>query len=432
MRVLSSAQVQGEGVTLEAHRVELGTGAAPAVRAPLALVAAPRHFLFLQGLPGPFFRRLGRRLRAEGATVSRINLSGGDWWDWPGGTLFRGTADAFPAWLDRFVTERGVTDLVVFGDCRLPHLAARALADRRGLRFHAFEEGYLRPDHVTLERGGVNGHSSFPRSLHALRLLDARIAPAADPLPVRSDFAPRARQAILHHLASLLGRPLFPHHRNHRALPAWREAAGWAGRRLRRRRERRDSEQALAGLAGHPVFLLPLQIEGDSQLAVHSPFPSIVAAMEHVLEAFREAPPEARLLVKQHPLDPGVIRWRALVSAAADRLGIGERVAFIERGDLTPLLGTVRGVVTVNSTVGPLALAAGVPALALGAAIYRIQGITAECSLARFWRDPPPVDPGNFALLCRVLRAKCLVNGGFHSAPALALLVARSAERLLA
>jgi capsular polysaccharide export protein len=430
MRVLSFARVQGKSVTLEAHRVDPGTGTAPAARAPLALVVPPRHFLFLQGLPGPFFRRLGRRLRAEGACVSRINLSGGDWLDWPGGTAYRGRPADFPAWLDRFVDERGVTDLVVFGDCRLPHLAARALVDRRGLRFHAFEEGYLRPDHVTLERGGVNGHSSFPRSLHALRLLDARIAPAVDPLPVRGDFAPRARQATLHHLFALLGRPLFPHHRNHRALPAWREALGWARRSLRRGRERRDSRAALAGLAGHPFFLFPLQIEGDSQLAVHSPFASIVAAMAHVVEAFRQAPPEARLLVKQHPLDPGVIPWRALVAEAAARFGLGERVAFIERGDLMPLLRGARGVVTVNSTVGPLALAEGVPVLALGAAIYRVRGITAECGLAQFWRDPPPVDPGSFALFRRVLRAKCLVNGGFHSATGLALLVEQSAARL--
>ena len=413
----------------------LGGGPEPApqaARAPLRLVERPRHFLFLQGLPGPFFRQLGRRLEAEGAAVSRLNFSGGDWWDWRGGTPFRGTLADLPAWLERFVAERGVTDLVVFGDCRAQHVVARAVADRRGLRFHAFEEGYLRPDHVTLERGGVNGHSSFPRSLHAIRLLDTRIAPSPAPERIRSDFAPRAREAVLHHFAALLGRPLFPHHRNHRHWPAWREAAGWLRRRLRRRRERRDSLEALASLAGRPTFLLPLQIEGDSQLAVHSPFASIVEAMEHVLEAFREAPPEARLLVKQHPLDPGVVHWRALVTEAAHRIGVGDKVAFIERGDLLPLLRAARGVVTINSTVGPLALAEGVPVLALGDAIYRMPGITADCGFAEFWRDPPPVDPENFALFCRVLRAKCLVNGGFHGKAGLALLVENSAARLLA
>lgn len=400
--------------------------------APLRLVASPRHFLFLQGLPGPFFRRLGARLRAEGARVSRINFSGGDWWDWPGGIAFRRRIDDFPAWLEDFVAERGVTDIVVFGDCRAPHQAARALADRRGLRFHAFEEGYLRPDHVTLERGGVNGHSSFPRSLHALRRLDAVLPASPDPVPVRSGFAARAREAMFHHVFAWLGRPLFPHHRNHRPLPAWREAAGWLGRSLRKRREARASLAALAGIAGRPMFLLPLQIEGDTQLAVHSPFASVAEAVEHVLQAFREAPADARLLVKRHPLDPGVVDWRALVMEAAHRIGVGDKVAFIERGDLLPLLRAARGVITVNSTVGPLALAEGTPVLALGAAVYRIPGITAECGLKQFWHDPPAVDAESFDLFRRVLRAKCLVNGGFHSEAGLDLLVANAAERLRA
>lgn len=398
---------------------------------PLRLIAPQRHFLFLQGLPGPFFRRLGRRLRAAGAEVSRVNFSGGDWWDWPGGTAFRRPIAEFPGWLERIATERGVTDIVVFGDCRAPHVAARALADRRGLRFHAFEEGYLRPDYVTLERGGVNGHSSFPRSLHALRRLDSALPAPAEPAPVHNGFGARAREALLHHLWALLGRPLFPHHRNHRPLPAWREAAGWLGRTVRRRGEARDSLAALASLAGRPVFLLPLQIEGDSQLAVHSPFASVAETVEHVLQSFRTAPPEARLLVKRHPLDPGVVDWRNFVTASAHRIGVGDKVAFIERGDLLPLIRAARGVVTVNSTVGPLALAEGTPVLALGAAVYRVPGVTADCSLAEFWHRPPPVDPDNVALFRRTLAAKCLVNGGFHSEAGLALLIEASAERLL-
>ncbi|WP_458339329.1 capsular polysaccharide export protein, LipB/KpsS family, partial [Bordetella pertussis] len=35
-----------------------------------------------------------------------------------------------------------------------------ALARASGVRVHVFEEGYFRPHWVTLERGGVNAHSS--------------------------------------------------------------------------------------------------------------------------------------------------------------------------------------------------------------------------------------------------------------------------------
>ena len=36
------------------------------------------------------------------------------------------------------------------------------LARRRSLRLHLFEEGYLRPDWITLEREGVNANSRLP------------------------------------------------------------------------------------------------------------------------------------------------------------------------------------------------------------------------------------------------------------------------------
>lgn len=392
-----------------------------------------RHFLFLQGLPGPFFQRLGARLREGGAQVSRVNFNGGDLFDWPGkgACLFRGRGEDWPAWLADFVRDRGVTDIVVFGDCREPHLAARRLADRVGLRFHAFEEGYLRPDHVTLERGGVNGESSFPRSLHALALLVERLPPAPEPLSAPSLFRHRAVQSIAYYTATVLAWPLFAHHRGHRAEPAWREVQGWVRRRLRRGAEIQASDAAIAAIGDTPFFLLPLQIEGDAQLSHHSPFTSMRDAMAQTVAAFAAAPEGVMLLVKRHPLDPGILDWRGLVEAAADEAGIGARVKFVERYDLMRLLRIARGVVTVNSTVGPLALAEGVPVIALGDAVYRVPGVAASGSIEDFWRDPGEVVGENVELFRRALRAKCLVNGCFHSQQGLARLIETSAERLM-
>lgn len=405
----------------------LDAGAGGGVRMPV------RHFLFLQGLPGPFFRRLGARLRAEGAEVSRVNLNAGDLLDWPGqGTrMYSGRAEDWPGWLASHVRDLGVTDIVLFGDCRDAHRAAHLLADREGLRFHAFEEGYLRPDHVTLERGRVNGQSSFPRSLRALKLLVERLP---EPSPIASSpshFFNRARLTIAHYTAERVGAPLFPHYRPHRPLPPWREAWGWIRRRLRARAETAASNRAAAAIAGHPFFLLPLQIEGDTQLGHHSPFVTMQGAMEHIVERFAAAPGDAMLLVKRHPLDPGILDWRALVAAVAGRAGIADRVAFVERYDLMSLLRDARGVVTVNSTVGPLALNEGTPVMALGNAIYRVPGLTAAGTLEDFWHDPGTVDAGNLDLFRRALRAKALVNGCFHSKDGLARLIETSAERLM-
>ncbi|MFL9840403.1 capsular biosynthesis protein [Sphingomonas sp. ST-64] len=396
-------------------------------------VHAKRHFLFLQGLPGPFFRRLGAALRARGARVSRVNFNGGDVVDWfgQGARSYRGSLAQWPEWLDRFVASHGVTDIVVFGDLRPIHREARILANRLGLQFFAFEEGYLRPNHVTLERGGVNGHSSFPRSLRAAHMLAASTLGREEEIPVENSFPRRARQSALYYAATQCAAAFFPEYRTHRHASPVREGKAWLRRLWRRRRERRDSLDAMLSLAGRPFFLFPLQLEGDAQIRFHSPFESMRDALERVLTSFRTAPEGVSLLVKQHPLDPDVDNWRRIVSDAVAELGLTGRVVFVERYDLAPLLEVARGIVTVNSSVGPLALAAGVPVNTMGTAIYDMPGVTADMPLDDFWHAPPPVDPDNFALFCRALRAKCLVNGGFHGGAALDLLVRSSVARLM-
>jgi capsular polysaccharide export protein len=131
-----------------------------------------------------------------------------------------------------------------------------------------------------------------------------------------------------------------------------------------------------------------------------------------------------------HPFDPDLDGWRAIVTAKAARRGIADRVRFIERYDLEPLLRAAVGVVTINSTVGPLALAQSCPVFCLGRAVYDIAGITARCGLDEFWYAPPPVDGRNFDTMCRAMRATALVNGGFHDERALGLLIDGAVRRL--
>ncbi|MDB5685420.1 MAG: Capsule export protein, partial [Rhizorhabdus sp.] len=127
---------------------------------------AKKEFLFLQGLAGPFFSRLGEALAASGNGVHRINFNGGDkiYWQLPGAIDYRGNLDKWPRFLAKILARRSITDILLFGDCRPLHSVAIAVASRVGVKVHVFEEGYVRPDFVTLEAGGVNGHSRLSRS----------------------------------------------------------------------------------------------------------------------------------------------------------------------------------------------------------------------------------------------------------------------------
>lgn len=401
-----------------------------------SLAAAPpypvRHFLFLQGLPGPFFRKLADALRAGGHRTSRINFNGGDIWDWrgSGATGFRGDIAAFPTWFDDYLSGSDISEVVLFGDNRPLHLQAIAICRQRAIRVFVVEEGMLRPNFVSFEQGGTNYWSSLPRNLDQLRrIADDHEDEPVD--PVASNVRRRIVEAVGYYVVQTLTIPFFPHYRSHRRNGPVGEMWAWIRRRAGRGREDAASSAAVSAVIDSRFFLFPMQLDGDHQIDSHSDFPDMASAIDCVFHSFAvHAPRATKLLVKMHPFDPDLDGWRADVMDRASRYGIADRVYFIERFDLAPLLQKAAGVVTINSTVGPLALEQACPVFCLGRAAYDIPGVTAQCGLDQFWAEPPPVDAGNFELMCRAMRATALVNGGFHDPKALDMLVAGAVRRL--
>jgi capsular polysaccharide export protein len=395
-----------------------------------------RTFLFLQGPPGCFFRQLGQGIAAGGARVLRINLNGGDEHDWAGpATCYRGRARNWPLFIDHFLRDESVTDLVLFGDCRPLHMPAHQMARLRGIRVHVFEEGYIRPNWLTLERDGVNGHSRLTRDPAAL-LAAARTLPApADLPPIGATLGRRVRDTTTYFRHVAWGRAIlrYPFYRSHRPGLIALEGLGWAAKWLARQRVAHESEAMLAAIAGRRYFLFPLQLSSDYQIRTHSAFASVGQALDYVLASFAaDAPADVALVVKEHPLDARFGGWRGTVLRRARHHGLENRVIPIAGGDLETMAAASLGVVVVNSTSATFALASGVPVMALGKAIYDIPGITHQGQPASFWTAPQQPRAELYDAFCRVLHRRCLVRGGLASASAIRILVENSVERLLA
>ena len=393
------------------------------------------QFLFLQGPPGPFFHQLGEELAARGHRVHRIHLCGGDRYDWPDGGLdYRGRVKNWPLFFDRYVQAHSISDLVLYGDCRPMHQSAMRLARLRGVRIHVFEEGYIRPNWMTLERDGVNGHSSFDRDPDVI-LAAAQWLPALPELPnITADFRRRARDSYWHYHHVVTGRLLFkyPFYRSHRQGIITADGIGWILRFARSQRRARQAEETLKAIAGRQYFLFPLQLTGDYQIRAHSPFLSMQMAADYVLESFaRHAPADALLVVKEHPLDSGFHNWRSHLRRRARKLGLEDRVLHIDGGDLQTLAEGAEGMVVVNSTSGTLALEVGIPVIVLGDAVYDVPGVTHHGLLDHFWSRPERPNRHLYQAFKKLLHAKCLVRGGIASESASHILVANSIERLL-
>ncbi len=393
-----------------------------------------RSFLLLQGPPGPFYAMLAEGLRQEGHRCYRVNFNGGDWINWRGPALnYRGTLEAWPGVLADLLEHEQVTDIVLFGDCRPVHAVARRLARERATTVHVFEEGYIRPDWVTLERGGVNGNSSLPKDPQIYLQLAASLPPIPDYPPIPASFRVRAREAMLYYFANWALVPVFRNYRSHRPHGSLAEMIGWTGRMIRRPLARFRSYLAKKKLGARPYFVLPLQLDSDHQIRIHSPFAGTTEAIETIIASFAAyswAPHV--LVVKEHPLDNGLKAWRPVVRESAARHGVSDRVVFIEHGDTHRLVMAARGVVTVNSTTGTLALAAGKPVAVLGTAVYDLPGVTHQGSLDSFWEDPGAPQLEIYDAFRRVLVVRCLLRGGFSSHAGRAHLVPSAVARLSA
>lgn len=398
-----------------------------------------REYLFLQGLAGPFFSLLGAKLRKDGHGVHRVNFHGGDWlfWRGKGAINYRGKAADWPDTVETLLRDHGITDIVLFGDCRPLHRAAIRVAERLQVAVHVFEEGYIRPDWVTVELGGVNGNSSLPRNLAYYKDAVARLPPAQQDLahlpPVPTSFRRRAIEDLQYNIAAMLLRWYFPHYTTHRPWHPLVEYYGWGRRLLSRGKARRRGDATIAAIkqSGSPYFVFPLQLDCDSQVRLHSPFKGLQPAINQVIGSFAAyAPPDTILAVKAHPLDNGLTDWRQRVLDRAASHGIVDRVVFVEDGDISVLTQGARGMVTINSTSGTLALAHDVPVMVLGHAVYNVPGITYTGGLDDFWTNAVPPEPGAFDAFRRVLVDRCLVRGGYFSDDGLKMLVDGAAARL--
>lgn len=394
-----------------------------------------RQFLFLQGVISPFFGRLADRLRVEGHGVGRVNFCAGDLLDWGRrpARCYRGKPGELRPYFEERLSDQDVTDLVLFGDQRPVHRPAIELARERGVRVYVFEEGYVRPNWITLERNGVNANSGLPRDPNWYRTVARRLPDFGEGTPVRSRLPVRAARDLLHHLANMANPVLFPRYRTHRPHHAAIEYAGWIRRFARLPLQRRRDDELIRRLIGEGrrLFLVPLQLNSDVQIRTHSSFSGMPGVIETVMKSFAAAAPaDTELVIKNHPLDTGLVAYESLIARLAAEFALKGRVHYLETGHLPTLLEHASGVVTVNSTTGLSALIHGRPTLALGKAIYDLPGLTGQSGLDNFWRDGEPPD----ASLVHAFRSTVIhttqVNGGFYEESAIALAM-QGIQRLL-
>ena len=396
-----------------------------------------RSFLFLQGVSSPFFTRLATALIQQGHQVHKVSFNAGDvsYWLPRRSSWFRQDLSALPDFLRQQYTQHGITDQVLFGDRRPVHVAALAQGRLHNVRNHVFEEGYFRPNLITLEREGVNARSQLPRSPDWFKRAAQRVPEAPLVNDFKSQLWLRATHDIAYQTSGILNRILFPKYRTHLAISAAVEYAGYVQRSRLLTRVAPSNKDTINALVAQntPYFFIPLQLNSDSQVRDHTRFNNMQLMLKRVLESFAQhAPPHTKIVIKNHPLDTGWEHYERVLLNLEHQFDLKDRVVYLETGDLVTLLIHAQGTITLNSTVGYVALEQGCPTLCLGDPQYNLPGLTDQQDLAHFWEGPVAPVAELFQSFKRVVVYTTQVHGGFYCPPSIALAVQGSCERLTA
>lgn len=395
-----------------------------------------RRILLLQGPATPFNKTLAKAVEYAGHEVFQVRFCGGDWLFSLGvrGWRFNDTIEALPEWLGKKLSEYSFTDIIVFGDTRPIHEAAIQFVKGAGVNVavHVFEEGYLRPDWITLEKNGVNGYSDLMQKKSAW-YQGYQCKGTKQNLPTGSNFYVRLWHDISYRVANFLLFPFFYHYKTHRPCNELIEYLGWMKRYPLRFLYLRGDNSKIQSLVSkkRKYFFFPLQLDSDSQIKVHSDFSGMSDAIETVVSSFaKNASSDSFLVVKNHPLDTGLISYKKIIRNLAASHGISGRVIYLENGHIPTLVSHAKGTVVVNSTVGMSALVHHNPVCILGQAIYNLPGLTEQKGLDYFWKHPSRPNRKLFNKFRSAIIDLTQVNGNFYSRKGIQMAVSNSLDMM--
>lgn len=388
------------------------------------LVLTSKRVLLLQGPIGPFFAELQSELQTKyHCDVYKINFNGGDEYFYPkndGVFLFDRSPDEFACFLDGIVREYQIDAVICFGGQRIYHQHAKAycLKSDAKITFWAFEEGYLRPHYVTLEKWGVNDHSILQRDAISYKEAYGQLGEPIPPETVAPGFKPVAKLAMQYYTAVDLKKRQYALYQHHRQQGIGVYAGAWIVSGYRKIaykwREKRIAKQITDGQWGR-FFIVPLQVHNDSQVIVHCQYKSVASFLRSVLYSFaKNAPKETNLIIKHHPMDRGFVHYGFLIKQFAKHYGITNRVLYVFDVPLPVLMRKAAGMVVINSTSGLSAMIHHLPVKVLGKAHYDFAGLTDQQPLYSFWKNPNEPDAVLFNAYRLYHLKKTQLNGSFY------------------
>lgn len=447
-----------------------------------------KSYLFLQGATGDFFTNIAHSILSDATLLNKtkhivkVNFNGGDkiFWDIKIAndkvtTLdYTDKIENFTNFIEGVITKYAVTDIFLYNDCRAYHaktidvvneinfnnnydkltknsVVAKNKTNGNTIKFHMFEEGYIRPFYITYENLGLNNQSDLPRNreFYFKRLLSDQkegkfLAPndyfKLHPNNLKSfkrNRSGRIVKTFIYCLAMYFMQKKFPHYQNHRRNSLIKESRAWIVKIMFMHYNRLISYYKIKKVIAEDkqsmakkVFCFALQLSNDSQTIKHSNFKNSKYSLRYVIDSFANncADNDDILLIKQHPEDDGLDNLQAyckrlIKKHSENNPKIKNKIIFIKEGSMPKILRRATGFISVNSTAGMSSLIHNVPTICLGNAIYNIEGICYHGKLDDFWQHYSKPNERLFHVFYDYLTNKTQLNGGYYTESAVAIAV---------
>ena len=380
-----------------------------------------KNILFLQGPMGCFFKKLDSLFREKGANTFKIGLNAGDrlFSHRDNYMAYRGKKEDWAGFIEEFIYTHTIHQLYLFGDCRYYQSIAIEIGYRYGVEVYVFEEGYIRPNFITLEKYGVNHYSRMSRQRKFYDALNLNDYPALNPKKTYSRVSRMILSAMAYYFMGNVFHFRYPHYEHHRGFSGFREAF-FGLRNLYRKQKYKMTEKGLLEKLvldrKDQFFFVPLQTHNDFQVLQHSGYGSIEKFIIEVIDSFsRYADKKHTLLFKHHPVDRGRRDFSAFIDKQTQRYNVEERVNIVHDLNLPTILQNAKGTITINSTVGLSSIYHNTPVITLGYALYDIKGLTNKgVALKDFWQQQTKPDKVLFEKYQRYIVYNSQLNASFY------------------
>lgn len=374
-----------------------------------------QKILLLQGKMGTFFCRLATFLMSQNKQVKKINLNAGDelfYRHKDNAIAYRGNLSDFYDFLLDFIGVNQIDAVVCFNDCRPHHAVAKQVCLALGISFFVFEEGYLRPNYITLQEHGINAYSQLDVSS-----INQLSGDRDCPVNTNNRFWLMCLASIIYYIVVLIRQGAYPHYRHYRQLTIWQEAMAWITAIVRKLLDYIPDKllQKKLTTSNQPFFLVTLQVYNDSQISHHSDYDDVVDFIKQVMTSFAQhAKPNHWLVFKHHPLDRGHRHYRKLIDDLAHTLGLDGRVLYGCDMHLPSVIKHCQGLVTINSTTALQAIYHKKPTKIIGRALYNLSGLSCQLPLSWFWQNPTAPDYDFYLKFRQYLIEQTQLNGSFY------------------